>query len=62
MKILHIIGGVASLALGLYIIIRQVKIFFKGQQDNLGFSIKLLAGGIASLILGIALLSEYLVN
>jgi len=60
MNIIYIIGGFISLALGAYLTVNQVKIFIKGKQDKFGGDIKLLGGGIGFIILGIALLSNFL--
>jgi hypothetical protein len=50
------IGGLAFLILGLYITYIQIKTFKSGKQDQLGFDIKLLGGGIMAIILGLALI------
>jgi len=60
MNALYVLGGVACLGLGIYITIRQVKTFVKDEQDDLGFDIKLLGGGIMAITLGIALIVHYI--
>ena len=60
MRALYIVGGIASLIFGLVIIIRQIKTFKKGEQDELGFDIKLLGGGMGFLMIGIYLLAKYI--
>lgn len=60
MRALYILGGIASLIFGLVIIIRQIKTFKKGEQDELGFDIKLLGGGMGFLMIGIYLLAKYI--
>jgi len=54
----YIVIGFAFLILGLYIIIIQLKRFKKREQDNLGFDIQLLAGGIMALILGVGMIIQ----
>lgn len=51
-----LIGGLAFLGLGVWLVINQVKIFRRGNQDELGWDIKLLAGGIIFAMIGIYLL------
>lgn len=60
MSTLHVLGGIFCLCLGVFIIVKQSKTFIKGQQDRLGFDIKLLGGGIGFVIIGIAILAKYL--
>ena len=60
MNILYVIGGIGCMSLGVYITKIQVKRFMRGEQDNLGFDIKLLFGGIMGIILGIALIVHYI--
>ena len=60
MRALYIVGGIASLIFGLVIIIRQIKTFKKGEQDELGFDIKLLGGGMGFLMIGIYLFAKYI--
>ncbi|WP_304067593.1 hypothetical protein [Pedobacter glucosidilyticus] len=55
---LYFIGGITSLILGLYITINQIRIFLKKEQDELGWDIKLLGGGVTFVILGIMLIMD----
>jgi hypothetical protein len=57
---LYVIAGIACLSLGLFVTVFQVKKFIRKKQDNLGFDIKLLAGGIMFIIIGIALIIHHL--
>ena len=50
----------ACLGLGIFITRKQIKIFQAKEQDDLGFDVKLLGGGIMAIILGIALIVQYL--
>jgi hypothetical protein len=59
MNALYVLIGFACLTIGIWITYRQVRIFSKGQQDQLGFSIQLLAGGITAIILGLGLIIQY---
>jgi hypothetical protein len=47
-----LIGGIASLLLGIYVIVIQTKIIRAGLQDRLGFDYKLLIAGVALLMTG----------
>jgi len=58
MSSLDLPGGITCLVLGIYISIVQIKKFAKRKQDELGFDIKLLGGGIIFIIGGIALLAS----
>ncbi len=60
MSTLFVLIGIALTAFGIWLTIRQVKIFAQGKQDRLGFSIQLLGGGIMSLILGIVMIIQNL--
>jgi len=51
-----LIGGLAFLGFGVWLVINQVKIFRRGNQDELGWDIKLLSGGIIFAMIGIYLL------
>ena len=42
----YLFGGIATLGLGLWITIRQIKVFLRKEQDEMGWDIKLLAGGV----------------
>lgn len=57
---LYIIGGLLCLAIGIYIIRLEVKTFMKGEQDEMGFDIRLLFGGIMAIILGVAMIIQNL--
>jgi len=57
---LYIIGGIACLAFGIYLTLKQIKTFRAGKQDQLGFDIKLLGGGIIGIIIGVYLIMKYL--
>jgi hypothetical protein len=48
------------LTFGIYITMRQVKIFAKGKQDRLGFDIQSLGAGIMFIMIGIYLIFKYL--
>jgi hypothetical protein len=60
MNALYALGGCACSAFGIYLTIRQVKTFIKGEQDNLGFDIQGLGAGIMFIMIGIYLLFKYL--
>lgn len=57
---LYIIGGLLCLAIGIYIIRLEVRTFMKGEQDEMGFDIRLLGGGIFFIMTGVAILIKYL--
>ena len=52
MKANYLFGGIICLFLGIYIVGIQIKTFRERKQDNLGFDLKLLGGGIMAVILG----------
>lgn len=58
MNLWYVIGGIICLSFGTFITIIQVKKISGGKQDNLGFSIQLLAGGIMAIILGVAMIVQ----
>ncbi len=57
---LDLLGGFACLAFGIFIILKQIKKFRNHQQDQLGFDIKLLGGGIIFIMGGICLIAQSL--
>jgi hypothetical protein len=60
MNALYVFGGIACLVFGAWLTIKQIKIFAKGKQDQLGWDIKLLGGGIIFIIGGICLIAKYI--
>jgi hypothetical protein len=60
MNFLYVLGGIACLVFGGWILIKQLKIFADGKQDEWGFDTKILIGGIGFIISGIALIEKYL--
>jgi len=54
----YVIGGLVSVGAGILLIYNQAKIFLRGDQDQLGWDIKLLSGGILCLMLGLYLLAH----
>jgi len=60
MNIPYVLGGIASIALGLYITITQLKKIIAGEDDQLGFDYKGLGGGVIFIMVGIALILKYL--
>jgi hypothetical protein len=54
----YVVVGFACLILGVYIVIIQLKKLKKREQDNLGFDIQLLAGGIMALVLGVGMIIQ----
>jgi len=48
------------LAFGIYLTIKQVKTFIKGEQDKFGFDIQGLGGGIMFIMIGLYLIFKYL--
>ena len=54
----HLIAGIASILFGALITLKQIKVFRQGEQDRLGFDIRLLIGGICFVFIGLALLSD----
>ncbi|MBB6110954.1 hypothetical protein [Mucilaginibacter lappiensis] len=57
---LYSIGGVALLGVGLYLTVKQIKIFMAGKQDQLGWDIRGLGTGIISIMIGVYLIVKYL--
>jgi len=57
---LYVLGGIACLIFGIWLTVKQVKTFKRGKQDQLGFDIKLLSGGIMGVMIGIYLIAKYL--
>ncbi len=60
MNALYVLGGCACLAFGIYLTIKQVKTFIKGEQDKFGFDIQGLGGGIMFIMIGLYLIFKYL--
>jgi len=60
MNSLYVLGGGGYLALGVYIVRIQFKRFWDGKQDELGFDIKLLGGGVMAITLGIVLIVHFI--
>jgi hypothetical protein len=60
MNALYIIRGFACLVLGIWITVKQVIVFKKGEQDSLGFDIKLLGGVVMAVVFGVALILHYI--
>ena len=58
MQTKYVIGGIFSLLLGIYIIIRQIKTIRAGKQDSLGFDYKLLIAGGGFFMLGIGMIFQ----
>jgi len=56
----NIILGIVMVAIGILIIILQIKRFKSGIKDELGFENNLLAGGIGCIIIGVILLVKTL--
>jgi len=48
------------LVLGIWITVKQVIVFKKGEQDSLGFDIKLLGGVVMAVVFGVALILHYI--
>jgi len=57
---LYIFGGIAFASFGIWLTIKQIKIFVQGKQGSLGFDIQLLSGGLMAIILGIALIVNHI--
>jgi LPXTG-motif cell wall-anchored protein len=57
---LYVLGGIALIGLGGYIVIRQIKKIKAGKVDSMGFDYRLLGGGIMFIIGGIATIIKYL--
>ena len=60
MNVLKILGGCACLLYGLYVTRKQVLIFKNREQDQLGWDIRGLGGGISFIIIGLYLLIKNL--
>ena len=60
MDMKYVLGGAASLILGLYIIVKQIRTIRAGQQDSLGWDYRLLIGGVIFLMLGIGMIAQNL--
>jgi hypothetical protein len=58
MNSVDMLAGLACLGIGVSITIVQIKTFSKGKQDQLGFDIKLLSGGVIFIIIGIMLTAK----
>jgi hypothetical protein len=57
--ILYITGGIACVVLGAFIVARQIDIFRSGQQDALGYDIKLFTGGVGFVIVGLIMIVQH---
>ena len=58
MNYTYLVGGICSLLFGGWLTIHQIKVFKNRKQDELGWDIKLLSGGIITLMLGVYLLTH----
>jgi hypothetical protein len=58
MSVLYVIVGIVLTLFGIWLAIREIKIFAEGKQDRLGFHIQLLGGATLCLILGIAMIVQ----
>jgi hypothetical protein len=58
MNTLYVLIGIALTIFGIWLTIREIKIFAQGKQDKLGFHIQLLGGGTLAIILGIAMIVQ----
>jgi len=56
MNVLYIVLGLILIIFGIWLIRREVRIFIRGQQDDLGYDIKGLIFGITTIIGGIILI------
>jgi hypothetical protein len=59
MKELYGIGGIVCLVFGIYLTISEIKTFKEGKQNEFGWDIKGLGGGICFIIIGIYLIVKY---
>ncbi len=57
---LYVIGGIALILFGVWLTAKEIKIFARGEQDDLGYDIKGLGFGITCVICGIILISKYI--
>ena len=58
MNISYVLFGFVLLSFGIYITIRQLKTFIRGEQGKLGFDVQLLFGGIMALVGGIIVIVQ----
>ena len=56
MNYTYLLGGIASLTFGTWLTIHQIRKVIKGTQDNMGWDIRGIGGGISFTIIGIYLL------
>jgi amino acid transporter len=59
MSAVYILVGIAFIAFGVWLIIRKIKIFAKGEQGDLGYDAAGLVYGIICIIAGIILIAKY---
>jgi hypothetical protein len=59
-NVLYVLCGIAFLIFGTWLTIRQVKIFLKKEQDELGNDVKGLGVGIMTIMIGIYIISKYI--
>jgi hypothetical protein len=60
MNVLYVLGGIVCLIFGVWQTIKQMKIFASDKQDAFGYDIKILAGAVGFIILGVALIIKYI--
>ena len=60
MNILYVIGGILSLTYGIWQSAATIKIYLKGDQDQLGSDSKILVAAIGFTILGLCLIFKYI--
>jgi hypothetical protein len=59
-NVLYVLGGIACLIFGAWLAIKQIKIFVRGKQDELGWDIKGLGVGIMFIMIGVYLIAHYI--
>ncbi|MFI5158107.1 MAG: hypothetical protein ACHQF4_04535 [Sphingobacteriales bacterium] len=60
MDALYTIGGFICLTFGIWLTIKQIKIFWRGEQDKFGNDIKGLGVGIMFMMIGVFLIINYI--
>ncbi|PTR00859.1 hypothetical protein C8P68_10187 [Mucilaginibacter yixingensis] len=56
MDVLKVLGGILSLSFGIYYTRKQLLIFKRKEQDELGFDIKGLGAGVCFIMIGMSMI------
>ena len=59
MNALYIIGGIGLTLFGIWLTIKEIRVFIRGEQGDLGYDVKGLIFGLTCIIFGILVIIEH---